>query len=140
MGKLLRALVGVVGALWLGIAGAGAMWWWDRRPAGVPAYHLILWTWTAPDSLAAKLAKSRADLQTCHTNVASLESAVDAQNAAVGALAADGQRRADAAKQAAQAAIPARRAAQAKAAAIMAAPETGGACAAAEALIRETIR
>jgi hypothetical protein len=49
--KLLSFLVALVGVLWLGIAGGVAVWWWDERPAGVPApvhIHWLLFNWTLP--------------------------------------------------------------------------------------------
>ena len=58
MGKLITGLVGIIGALWLGLAGAGLMWWWDHRPAGDPAWAHVdfLWVhWRAPNSLQARL-------------------------------------------------------------------------------------
>lgn len=59
LGQAVSGLVGAIGALWLGIAGGYATWWWDRRPADYPAFEtrVLIWPvkWTAPDSLQAQL-------------------------------------------------------------------------------------
>jgi hypothetical protein len=55
----LRIVVGLVGVLWLAIAGGYGVWWWDRRPEGFPSYTFRLGpfhkTLRAPDSLKAQL-------------------------------------------------------------------------------------
>jgi hypothetical protein len=63
IGLVLRNLVAVAGALWLGIAGAAGALWWDRRPPATPSFSLPVLgfhlRWTAPDSLAAQLSSLR---------------------------------------------------------------------------------
>lgn len=58
LGRLIAGLVGVIGALWLGIAGFAGAEWWEHRPHGEPAWlhiHVLFWTWSPPDSLQARL-------------------------------------------------------------------------------------
>jgi hypothetical protein len=75
--------VALIGVLWLGVAGAAGMWWWDRRPAHTPAVHLLFLTWAAPESLGAKLASSAARMSAAERNVASLNTAIADQDARI---------------------------------------------------------
>ena len=86
MGKLIGGIVGIVGALWLGIAGAGLMFWWDHRPAGDPAWAHVdfLWMhWRAPDSLAAQRDADLAAFVTEKRSFDAVYGALSQQNAAV---------------------------------------------------------
>ena len=86
MGKLITGLVGIIGALWLGLAGAGLMWWWDHRPAGDPAWAHVdfLWVhWRAPNSLAAQRDADLAAFQTDKRSFDVVYGALEQQNAAV---------------------------------------------------------
>jgi hypothetical protein len=59
IGLVLRVLVSIIGALWLGIAGVFVGLWWDNRPTHTPSFHVhvLFWNpgWTAPESLKAQL-------------------------------------------------------------------------------------
>lgn len=140
MTKFIGAVVGIIGVFWLAFAGGAAVWWWDRRPAGTPAVHVLFLTWRAPDSLAAQAAANGTALKQCRLNVSTLGRALATQNKAVDTLKADGDRRAAAATQAAQDARAGRARSDAEVRAIMATPDTAERCPVAEALIRESIR
>ena len=64
MSKLLTSLIGLIGALWLGIAGVALAEWWEHRAAGEPQWaqvHVLWFSWQPPMSLAAQLEKAQAD-------------------------------------------------------------------------------
>lgn len=139
--RIVAALLSSFALFW---AGLGVGLWWDRRPEGVPTFHVKMLFWpvniTAPESLKAKGQHAAADLGQCQRNEATYSRALAAQNAAVGRLEAAGDARVHAAERAADEAKTDRRIALAKVATIQAFPETGGACAAADRLILETVR
>lgn len=90
--KFVSFVLGCVVVLVIVSAGP-AVWWWDRRGAGQPAFltgHFLFWHWSAPESLKAQGADANAKLAVAIKDVASLESAVAQQNAATQALAARG--------------------------------------------------
>lgn len=92
-GRLISAIVGVIGALWLGIAGAWAIHWWDTRPAGEPTWanlHFLWFHWSPPESLGAQLADADTRLAVAIKDVSALEGAVAQQDAAEQAVAARG--------------------------------------------------
>ena len=96
MGKLLTSIISVIGALWLGIAGAWGMHWYDSRPAGVPAPIVLRVLWFhrslgLPESLAAQRDDARAALKIAQGNVAALQLAVNVQNASIAATEAAGR-------------------------------------------------
>lgn len=144
MTALIRIVAAILSSFALFWVGLGVGLWWDRRPEGVPAFHVKVLFWpvsfSAPESLKARGERSAADLAQCRANTAALSGALDRQNAAVADLKAAGDARTQAAEKAAQQAREDRRIALARVAAIQAFPETGGACAAADALIRSEIR
>lgn len=88
----LRMIVGVVGALWLGIAGAWGMYELDRRPFGSPPlihFKVLFWSVNWPgDSLAAR---SQA-LVAAEKALAAHVAAVQAQQASVTTQAAQKER------------------------------------------------
>lgn len=82
MGKIVTAIVSVIGALWLLFAGVGLNYWWDHRPAGQPAWahiNLLWWHWSPPDSLAARLEA----LEAGEAQAAARAVALDHQNASL---------------------------------------------------------
>jgi len=97
IGKLLGGTIGIIGALWLGIAGAAGMAWWDRapdRPAWTQAHFLMLRFphWLADPSLAMQRNQARADFLTERASFATVRRALDQQNAAVLSIQADADR------------------------------------------------
>lgn len=86
-GKIISGIVGIIGALWLGIAGAWAMHWWDTRPAGQPAWanvHFLWFHWSPPESIGARLVSLQAAeaAAAAHTHVVIVQQAqVSAQAA-----------------------------------------------------------
>lgn len=73
------------------LLGAATMAAWDRRPPGAPALDLrgpgvlsfVHWRWTAPDSLAARLAQDRQASVAQASTVARLRTALTEQNRAI---------------------------------------------------------
>ncbi len=93
MGRMLSALVGVIGALWLGVAGVTGAEWWEHRPLGQPTWanvHVLWVRWSPPPGLAAQRDDARYQLKIALDGEAKLEAAVDAQDAAIKAQAAIG--------------------------------------------------
>jgi hypothetical protein len=93
MAKLLGGFVGVIGALWLGLAGVAGAEWWERRPAGEPAWanvHLLWWRWSPPPGLAAQRDAALYGMRVAQDGETRLESARDRQNTAIRAQAAAG--------------------------------------------------
>lgn len=94
LGQAVSGLVGVIGALWLGIAGGYGAWWWDRRPAGYPSFEtrVLMWPvkWTAPMSLKAQRDALQAQLDAATAQAARIGKA---QAEAGRALAKDQARR-----------------------------------------------
>jgi len=95
----LKLLVGLIGVLWLALAGAGGMYWWDHRQTHFPVFNWhgpILGQphihWTAPESLKARLDAASRDLHQCQLNEFALNSAISRQNDAVEALHRAGDR------------------------------------------------
>ena len=87
-------LIGMVGVLWLGIAGWYGAEWYEHRPHGEPSWAKVHWlwfSWSPPDSLAAQrdLYKARVDL--LMINQAKLQTAIADQNAAVARLELQGR-------------------------------------------------
>lgn len=158
MGKFLSNLIGIIGALWLGIAGGYATYWWDRRPHGYPAVetHVLFWPvkLVAPDSLTAQLVAARAAeakeaqlveqagarLAQCQVGERAALHAVAEQDEAVEAAKAAGDARVALAERAAAQAVQGRKRAFGLVDRINATPANGNACHAAEGLIRRTIR
>lgn len=83
----LKPFAGIIGAVLVVLIclGGPAVWWWDRRPAHTPSFHVLFFRWTAPDSLKAKGERALADLSTCHANTATLSKAIASQNASLAA-------------------------------------------------------
>ena len=101
MVKFIQLLVGLIGALWLGIAGWWGAEWWEHRPTGTPQVHVWLLTWSPPDGLAAQLIKAQDRLAASEQNEKNLQAALADQNAAVQSLSDASQ----AAKRAAEATV-----------------------------------
>jgi len=99
----MKALLGLLGTLVAAaiILAGPAVWWLDRRPLGAPPllhWHVLLWSMNWPgDSLYARGQIAAASLKQCRANEAAQSRAMAAQEAAVQALAAEGQRRSQAA-------------------------------------------
>jgi hypothetical protein len=119
VGKLLGGLIGIIGALWLGIAGAWGIWMWDRqpeRPAWTQASFLFLrWPHFLRDpSLAMQARQNLAAFATEQNSFRLVDSALSLQNDRVRALGAHGalvlakQQTAVSAYAAASAALPTR--------------------------------
>jgi hypothetical protein len=87
------------------------------------------------EKLTVHVAKLSADLGTCRTNKVTLQNAIDRQNAAVAALAAEGQRRAAEARKALDAAQAGVAAANKRAGQLLAIKPGADRCASAEAII-----
>lgn len=94
IGKILGALIGVVGVLWLGIAGAFGLYKYERLPVGWPNYELkcclvVRLTLHAPYAGAVTAIDSQlAALQAKEAAAVALAARVVAQDAAIGAQAA----------------------------------------------------
>lgn len=93
--KLFKFGLGMVGVLWMFIAGGLGVWWWDHRPAGVPKpieVRVLFWPvkigW--PESLAAKLADRDRQLGVAVANERTLTRALNNQSGRVRALGAAG--------------------------------------------------
>ena len=95
----MKALLGLAGTLLaaLIILSGPAVWWLDRRPLGSPPllhWHVLFWSANWPgDSLYAQGQRAGSDLKQCRVNEAAQSAAMARQEAAVQALAAEGQRR-----------------------------------------------
>lgn len=89
-GKLIGGLVGIVGVLWLGIAGAWAMHWWDMDR---PAFHLgpCPLCWHIAPGAHTEIAGLKTAFATEQASVHTLQAALDRQNAAVASLASSAQ-------------------------------------------------
>lgn len=92
---LLKFILGLVGVLWLAIAGAGAMYWWQTRPADVPApivFKVAFWPVKIgfPPSLKAQLAAHDVLLAQAVANERTLTKALNDQSTRVRALSAAG--------------------------------------------------
>jgi hypothetical protein len=89
IGRLLGAAIGVVWSLALLAGGGAAAEWYERRPAGQPAWARldVLWLhWRLPDGLAARAAADRAAFAAATAALRSTRGALGRQNAAVLAL------------------------------------------------------
>lgn len=89
VGRLVSSLVGIIGALWLAIAGGAAVYWWDRRPPATPSFkhQVLLWKigWTAPDSLQAQLDRLKAEREAERRRARGITQRQAAASAAIGA-------------------------------------------------------
>lgn len=88
LAKIVTAIVSIIGALWLGIAGAAGMYWWDHREAGSPTWlavningPLFGWPhirWTPGLSLAAQRDGLARELASAQDQVAAIQAFDDA--------------------------------------------------------------
>jgi hypothetical protein len=77
-GKILSIVIGILGTLWLGIAGAAGMWWWDRRDAGAPTWahvHILFLHWSPPASLKAQRDALAAEIDAANRRARALTAA-----------------------------------------------------------------
>lgn len=124
------AIAGIVAALCIAL-GAGLAWWTPIVGAKAQIHRAD----TRTADLSQKLAISNTSLSTCKGNVQTLNTSLTAQNAAVAALQAEGDRRTAEATKAAHDARAVAESYRQRAAAVMAEKPVGDACKAADALI-----
>ena len=98
---ILKNLISIIGALWLGIAGFAAGVAWEHRPANWPNVQVLFWHLGFGDGLAAQLARANAQVSA----YAAAEKAAQAHAAAVEATDAQISAQASATDAAAQARI-----------------------------------
>ena len=91
--SFLSLLVGLIGVLWLGIAGFAGAEWYERRPHGEPAWanvHFLWFHWSPPDSLAAQRDAATAQVRILVQNQKTLEASLADQNRMIADLSAQG--------------------------------------------------
>ena len=88
-------VIGLIGVLWLGIAGWYGAEWYEHRAKGEPSWarnHFLFFTWSPPDSLAAQRDYYKAQVDVLMVNQAKLMAQIQSQNASIDSLNKAGQK------------------------------------------------
>ena len=91
--SFLSLLVGLIGVLWLGIAGFAGAEWYEHRAHGEPTWanvHFLFFHWSPPDSLAAQRDAALAQVKILTQNQRNLEASIADQNRMITDLSAQG--------------------------------------------------